>query len=220
PQLDFQAVFPKEAFNSSLFPNGGNIRGSLKAAFLPEEGLVRFYLNVSNVPTVGGAFSYHIHVNPVPSDGNCTKTLGHLDPFSEGEAVPCNTAIPEKCQVGDLSGKHGPISVAPIFQATYDDRFIFTSQDIGAYFRNRSIVIHQNNKARITCANLFETDESDTQSEYPQIPSLPTPPLVTVLPPTSRSSGSLTLGKSIFSSVIEGQTSTVAIIVAIIMLLA
>lgn len=28
-----------------------------------------------------GPFSYHIHENPVPADGNCAGTGGHFDPF-------------------------------------------------------------------------------------------------------------------------------------------
>lgn len=28
---------------------------------------------------------YHLHAAPVPADGNCTGTLGHVDPFIRGE---------------------------------------------------------------------------------------------------------------------------------------
>ena len=28
---------------------------------------------------------YHLHDHPVPTDGNCTNTLAHLDPFQRGE---------------------------------------------------------------------------------------------------------------------------------------
>ncbi len=28
---------------------------------------------------------YHLHAAPVPTDGNCTGTLGHVDPFLRGE---------------------------------------------------------------------------------------------------------------------------------------
>ena len=63
------------------------------------------------LPTV-----YHIHDQPVPADGNCTATLGHLDPFIRGEIPPCDPTQPETCQVGDLSGKHGNITVS-VFNA-------------------------------------------------------------------------------------------------------
>jgi hypothetical protein len=50
---------------------------------------------------------FHIHEYPVPSDGNCTGTGGHLDPTHRGEAPPCDLRDPASCQVGDLSGKFG-----------------------------------------------------------------------------------------------------------------
>jgi hypothetical protein len=53
---------------------------------------------------------YHIHAYPVPSDGNCTGTLAHLDPYIRGESPPCDPTEPQTCQVGDLSGKHGTIN--------------------------------------------------------------------------------------------------------------
>lgn len=32
---------------------------------------------------------YHLHTAPVPTDGNCTGTLGHIDPTQRGEvSVP------------------------------------------------------------------------------------------------------------------------------------
>jgi hypothetical protein len=57
---------------------------------------------------------------PVEADGNCTKTLAHLDPFIRGEVTPCMKERPETCQVGDLAGKHGPMKPAgadQMFQA-------------------------------------------------------------------------------------------------------
>ena len=56
-----------------------------------------------------GPFGYHIHDQPVPKDGNCNATLAHLDPYGRGPTPPCDSAKPETCEVGDLSGKHGKI---------------------------------------------------------------------------------------------------------------
>lgn len=95
---------------------------------------------------------YHLHVEPVPEDGNCTKTLGHLDPFIRGEEPPCNATLPQTCQVGDLAAKYGKITADP-FTAKYVDLFASTQQGLGTYFGNRSIVLHLANKTRITCAN-------------------------------------------------------------------
>ena len=53
---------------------------------------------------------YHIHGMPVAPDGNCTATMGHLDPTDRGEYHPCENIAPETCQAGDLAGKHGNIT--------------------------------------------------------------------------------------------------------------
>jgi hypothetical protein len=58
---------------------------------------------------VPGPYAYHVHVAPVPADGNCTGTLGHLDPYGVVVANACTSKDQQDCQVGDLSGKHGTI---------------------------------------------------------------------------------------------------------------
>lgn len=104
---------------------------------------------------------YHLHDQPVPADGNCSGTLAHLDPYERGEATPCDVTRPETCQVGDLGGKHGNINSEP-FNATYTDDYASTLSGIGAFFANRSIVIHFNNVTRITCANFTAVYEDTT----------------------------------------------------------
>lgn len=113
---------------------------------------------------------YHIHVAPIPEDGNCTKALAHLDPYVRGEVScntcnqqlvakltvfqvpPCDPAKPETCQVGDLSGKWGAVTADP-FTDSYVDLYASTKEGLGSFFGNRSIVFHFANKTRITCAN-------------------------------------------------------------------
>jgi hypothetical protein len=104
----------------------GTIKGSVVAINSDRQG-TGFAVNLEGLPLEGGPFSkfslgnpparsltkctvYHIHVAPVPSDGNCTATLAHLDPFIRGEATPCQSNRPDTCQVGDLAGKHGKIN--------------------------------------------------------------------------------------------------------------
>lgn len=120
---------------------------------------------------------YHLHVDPVPSDGNCTKTLAHLDPTERGEATLCDASNPASCQVGDLSGKHGSIQTSS-YTAEYTDDFTTTKEGLGAFFGNRSIVIHFANKTRITCAN-FELQNDAfvpaTNKSYSAPSYLPTP---------------------------------------------
>lgn len=98
--------------------------------------------------------AYHLHVDPVPQNGNCTATLAHLDPFIRGETPPCDSKLPETCQVGDLSGKHGAIPAGQVsFETSYTELYASTLDGIGAFFGNRSIVFHYPNKTRITCAS-------------------------------------------------------------------
>merc|ERR1712093_870210 len=76
--------------------------------------------------------------------------------------------LPQTCQTGDLSGKYGNVASDP-FEATYSDDFASTLPGIGAYFGNRSFVIHFANKTRISCANfvLFGSNDTTTLAPYP-----------------------------------------------------
>lgn len=95
---------------------------------------------------------YHIHVMPVTDDGNCTTTLGHLDPFIRGETPACTMDRPDTCQVGDLAGKHGKMN-GTSFKASYTDPFVSLQEGMGSFFGNRSFVIHFANTTRIACGN-------------------------------------------------------------------
>ena len=110
-----------------------------------------FFFPLTTIPNQSPPV-YHIHAFPVPSDGNCTSTLAHLDPYERGETPVCDPVQPETCEVGDLSGKHGNITIN-IFQSTYLDLYTTTLEGPGAFFGNRSIVIHNQNLTRLTCAN-------------------------------------------------------------------
>ncbi|KAK4252277.1 superoxide dismutase [Corynascus novoguineensis] len=157
--VEYRATLPDSAFFKPAYPNGGNIKGWVKAVANEDGRGVRITLNLENLPKTGGPFSYHLHVAPVPENGNCTETLAHLDPYIRGEDTPCNDSAPATCQVGDLSGKHGKIPAdEDDFEASYVDLYASTVEDIGAFFGNRSIVFHYPNKTRITCAN-FERVE-------------------------------------------------------------
>lgn len=77
------------------------------------------------------------------------------------QAIPCNPAAPATCEVGDLTGKHGKVTSNPYFK-TYSDDYASTLEGIGAFFGNRSIVIHAANSTRLTCANFFLSNTSIT----------------------------------------------------------
>lgn len=174
----YVATLPTTEFNNPKDPRG-NVKGTIAAKANPDGIGVSFSVSFSNLPTSGGPFVYHLHDQPVPDDGNCTSTLGHLDPFVRGEVsnslllfavqqltvqTPiCDATLPQTCQVGDLSGKHGKIESDP-FVATYSDDFASTLPGIGAFFGNRSFVVHFANKTRISCANFVMADVTSTTS--------------------------------------------------------
>ncbi|KAJ8608600.1 hypothetical protein MRB53_039567 [Persea americana] len=95
--------------------------------------------------------AYHIHLLPAPTSLDCGQTGDQLDPYNAGNAV-CDPSQPDKCQVGDLSGKHGNMTAAS-FSASYMDLYISTQPNTPAFIGNRSIVIQFANQTRITCAN-------------------------------------------------------------------
>ncbi|KAM0564258.1 hypothetical protein ACHAPJ_000468 [Fusarium lateritium] len=174
PGVGYKATLPKDRFFKDAALDG-NVKGYIHAQATDSGHGVQFKVKFSNLPKEGGPFLYHIHVEPVPEDGNCTATLAHLDPFARGEEPPCDAKDPASCQVGDLSGKYGKITSDP-FEAEYIDAYASTKQDIGAFFGNRSFVLHYANKTRLTCANFISqilppaTNESYSAPAY-----LPTP---------------------------------------------
>ncbi|POS80862.1 cytosolic Cu/Zn superoxide dismutase [Diaporthe helianthi] len=158
----YKASMPETAFTKSAYPSGGNIKGNVYALSSPDGTGVIFKVKLSGLPSEGGPFIYHLHDQPVPETGNCTSTLAHLDPYDRGEATPCDSKAPQTCQVGDLSGKHGTITGD--IDATYTDNFASLKEGIGAFFGNRSIVVHFANKTRITCANFERVEAGNTCS--------------------------------------------------------
>ncbi len=110
--VSYQAVLLKK--------NTTGIRGYVTGTSNGNGTGVQFNVNLFGFPDEkeNGPFIYHIHALPVPSDGNCTGTLAHLDPFVRGETPPCDPTQPQTCQVGDLSGKHGNITTSGTFQTT------------------------------------------------------------------------------------------------------
>jgi len=147
----YMASLPEEPF--SAIDVEGNVKGSITALSRPDGEGVLFTVMFSNLPKTGGPFGYHIHVAPT-EDGNCTKTLAHLDPFLRGEDPACDPKSPATCQVGDLSGKYGKIPEGnESFVATFTDPYVTLKEGPGAFFGNRSFVLHYANKTRITCAN-------------------------------------------------------------------
>ncbi|OLN94337.1 Cell surface Cu-only superoxide dismutase [Colletotrichum chlorophyti] len=167
PGVAYELVFPDTPF----FKSGsldGNVKGHISAVTAPDGKGVQFTARFSNLPSQGGPFMYHIHVDPVPEDGNCTKTLAHQDPYIRGEATPCDATKPETCQTGDLSGKHGAVAVD--YEKTYVDPYLSIVEGPGSFFGNRSIVFHFANKTRITCANFKLVTKPDSSKDNSSTP--------------------------------------------------
>lgn len=99
----------------------------------------------------------------MPQDGNCTKTLAHLDPYKRGEKPPCDASAPDTCQVGDLAGKHGNVTDSQ-YEAEYVDPYISLREGDKAFFGNLSFVFHFGNTTRITCANFAKVDAASDQA--------------------------------------------------------
>ncbi len=84
-------------------PDNSPVQGHVTGTTGKDGKGVHFNVEFSNIPAEGGPLRmspshhayhndsveeisnsvtvYHIHVLPVPEDGNCTGTLAHLDPF-------------------------------------------------------------------------------------------------------------------------------------------
>lgn len=191
PGVVYTATLPAKPFFNPNNPLG-NIKGGITAKSNPDGIGVVFQVSFSNLPKTGGPFSYHIHVTPVPDSGNCTQTLDHLDPFIRGVKPPCDSSLPQTCQVGDLSGKFGVITSDP-FSASYLDEFATTMPGLGSFFGNRSMVIHLANSTRVTCANFVQSGTksgSGGGSSSTNSPTTSPNATGTGLPPASASTNS------------------------------
>lgn len=144
---------------------GSTVQGSIIISSTSGGSGVSVSVNFTGFPSEAayGPFVYHIHELAVPANGNCSATMGHLDPTDRGEYYPCVVGAPATCQVGDLAGKHGNITLTN-FVAQYSDAFLSTNPSSPAFFGNRSVVIHTANTTRITCANFTLVNSTSTST--------------------------------------------------------
>ncbi|PWY73208.1 Cu,Zn superoxide dismutase-like protein [Aspergillus sclerotioniger CBS 115572] len=121
----------------------------------PSKVGINFDIEFWGIPTDGQPLAYHIHEKPVPEDGNCYSTGAHLDPYKRGDTIPCDIKAPETCQVGDLSGKHGPVWAPEdeTFSVTYTDWFVSNVVGDVSFFGNLSVVVHASDNSRLACGN-------------------------------------------------------------------
>jgi len=172
----YQAILPNSNFDDAT---GTTITGSIMA-LVPTNGTgVMFTVNFTGFPSEAeyGPFVYHIHGLPVPADGNCTATMGHLDPTDRGEYYPCDNTQPASCQAGDLAGKHGNIT-GTSFTGSFLDLYLSATPGSPYYFGDKSIVIHSMNTTRLTCANFaMMASNSSATGTGTSMPSPTTSPI-------------------------------------------
>jgi len=145
---------PAGAWAEARFDGSGEsqISGYVRAISQGPNQPVHFDVSLNNLPEDGGDHAYHIHVNKVAADGNCTSTGAHLDPENRGEDPPCDSSQKSSCQVGDLAGKYGKAK-GQNYQNSYEDWFVSLKQGDAAFFGDRSITIHKADKTRIACTD-------------------------------------------------------------------
>lgn len=156
PAVTYRATLPPSMFNNLV---GTTVSGYIQGVGSPQG--VRFTVSLSGLPNQAqyGPFPWHIHNMPVPSDGNCTATLGHLDPTNRGEYVMCDASQPQTCQAGDLAGKHGgKISTPGNFSTSFVEPYLSTQQGSAYFFGGLSFVLHSMNTTRLTCANFVQVN--------------------------------------------------------------
>jgi Cu/Zn superoxide dismutase len=168
---------PTNVTYEAVFDKNGTINGHIEISAGPGGEGASVKVHLSGFPTPKGPFSYHIHDQPVPADGNCTGTKAHLDPYQRGQIIPCDASQPQTCEVGDMTGKHGGKIAANTteYLKEFTDRYLSLKSPSGAFIGNRSIVIHANDSSRIVCANFTVKGSGDhSNGGRPSVPS-PTP---------------------------------------------
>ncbi|RAL10433.1 putative cytosolic Cu/Zn superoxide dismutase [Aspergillus homomorphus CBS 101889] len=138
-----------------LHKDNTTVQGYLKATPGPNHVGVTIYAKFWGIPEEGLPLLYHVHKQRVPEDGNCYSTSGHLDPYGRTDQPPCDIKAPQTCEVGDLSGKHGPIWAPPgeSVAISYPDWFLSNVEGSPAFFGNLSVVVHAADNTRLTCGN-------------------------------------------------------------------
>ncbi|KAJ1952574.1 hypothetical protein EC988_003481 [Linderina pennispora] len=143
---------------------------SAKVEFSQTSKGVNVKLTATGLKT-GVQYPYHIHVSPVPYDGNCTATGGHLDPAKikvADKPYKCDAKDPAKtCELGDLAGRHGNLTADATGAAsvTYVDSVLaFSGVDT---ILEHSVVIHGADNARLACGNIVVAKSGEASSELP-----------------------------------------------------
>lgn len=104
------------------------------------------------------SFPWHVHQYPFPHDGQqnpCRPAItgGHYDPLGASSITDYtqNCASNQSlCEIGDLSGRLGPLNASGYFQQRDPLLSLYGIRSI----IGRSVVIHFSNQSRLVCANI------------------------------------------------------------------
>ncbi|KAJ2613011.1 hypothetical protein H4S08_002440 [Coemansia sp. RSA 1365] len=152
-------------------PSGDKIEASFRFTKTADGKGLQLSINATGLDK-GAEYPFHVHVDPVPKDGNCTATGGHLDPYdikaAAGEKYKCSkTNILKTCELGDLAGIFGNMVGDDKGNASGD--FVATELAFGTKntILDHSIVIHNSDGDRVACANIvaFVPDGDSTTDE-------------------------------------------------------
>uniref|UniRef100_A0A1D1ZJ21 Superoxide dismutase [Cu-Zn] n=1 Tax=Anthurium amnicola TaxID=1678845 RepID=A0A1D1ZJ21_9ARAE len=112
---------------------------------------------------IGKNYLYRIHENPI-TNNDCETAGGVLDPnqFGSDPGYKCDPTVPEKCEVGDLSGKYGdliPDDDGEVIKSVIDS---FVKLDGPSGITGRSVVIRLDDKNQtiIACANILNVSNN------------------------------------------------------------
>jgi Cu/Zn superoxide dismutase len=163
--------FPAEIATAVAHFDGGVLTGSIMLRQVASDPSSETSVTVDLKyaipdPKVTYDHKWHIHVSPIASGNNmgstlCTSAGGHYNPLSVDPSLCAgldrDTATAAQygttCEVGDLSGKHGKLTIG-------DGKYQFTDANLPLTGPNRvtarSIVIHAMNSTgpRMDCASL------------------------------------------------------------------
>lgn len=141
----------------------GKVDGRVRFYFHPDEdNLMDIVVDIRDGLEPGIGHPFHVHEFNVKIPGNCSSAGPHLDPTLVGKVPPgqtykCDPTQLDKCEVGDLSGKYGPLipNGDGIVQTIYHDHSLKPNGDYG--IAGRSVVVHlpDVNRTRLDCADII-----------------------------------------------------------------
>lgn len=161
---------PPEKLSAIASFNMDGVQGSFKFSRDSIQGPTKCDYDLQGLK--GNNQFYHVHVRPVPAFkpestlNNATalaelcgdpSTGGHLNPHHVTAKLPPKSAPLDKYEIGDLSGKHGPLN--PVADDRYAGSFVDPLLPLSgeSSIIGRSIVIHKNDGKRWVCANIVES---------------------------------------------------------------